>query len=322
MRDHVRGSRGPTLLVFSYECPYTRAAYRASNPRGRGRSVPLRLSTLPSSRSIRTRSPRRRRARRRPRRGASGPCTTSSFAPAGARAGRPGRLCRRDRARRRAVPAKLGACPSRPGRGRPRERPGKRCEGTPTIFVDGLPYRGSSSGRSPAGARSCWRGERMTDVCTHLDTIQVTSLPENVPGCEDCLRIGGWWVHLRLCLTCGHVGCCDSSPNRHATAHARTSQHPIIHRSSRVRTGAGVTWTRSHSRSNSRVCGHEGAPGACARTLGADERHASPVGADRRQGAPGHDATAEPLVERPLRRRARADDAPPPLRRRRLRRLR
>jgi uncharacterized UBP type Zn finger protein len=68
----------------------------------------------------------------------------------------------------------------------------------------------------------------MTDVCTHLDTIHVTSLPENVPGCEDCLRIGGWWVHLRLCLSCGHVGCCDSSPNRHATAHARSSEHPII----------------------------------------------------------------------------------------------
>jgi uncharacterized UBP type Zn finger protein len=68
----------------------------------------------------------------------------------------------------------------------------------------------------------------MTDVCAHLDTIQVTSLPESVPGCEDCLRIGGQWVHLRLCLTCGHIGCCDSSPNRHATAHARSSQHPII----------------------------------------------------------------------------------------------
>lgn len=68
----------------------------------------------------------------------------------------------------------------------------------------------------------------MMDVCTHLDTIQVTSFPERVPGCEDCLRIGGWWVHLRLCLTCGHIGCCDSSPSRHATAHARTSQHPII----------------------------------------------------------------------------------------------
>jgi uncharacterized UBP type Zn finger protein len=68
----------------------------------------------------------------------------------------------------------------------------------------------------------------MTDVCRHLDTIQVTALPESIPGCEDCLLIGGWWVHLRLCLTCGHIGCCDSSPNRHATAHARSAQHPII----------------------------------------------------------------------------------------------
>jgi uncharacterized UBP type Zn finger protein len=58
--------------------------------------------------------------------------------------------------------------------------------------------------------------------------IRVTSVPENVPGCEDCRRTGGRWVHLRLCPTCGHVGCCDSSPNRHAKAHARSSQHPII----------------------------------------------------------------------------------------------
>ena len=68
----------------------------------------------------------------------------------------------------------------------------------------------------------------MTVTCSHLDSIQLTSLPEDVPGCEDCLRIGGWWVHLRLCLTCGHVGCCDSSPNRHATSHARSVAHPII----------------------------------------------------------------------------------------------
>jgi len=68
----------------------------------------------------------------------------------------------------------------------------------------------------------------MSAVCTHLDAIEVTSLAVDVPGCEDCLRIGGWWVHLRLCLTCGHVGCCDSSPNRHATAHSKTTRHPII----------------------------------------------------------------------------------------------
>ncbi len=69
----------------------------------------------------------------------------------------------------------------------------------------------------------------MTDQprpCTHLD--QIRDVAPSSEGCEDCLRIGGRWVELRLCLTCGHVGCCDSSPNRHATAHARASGHPLI----------------------------------------------------------------------------------------------
>jgi uncharacterized UBP type Zn finger protein len=64
--------------------------------------------------------------------------------------------------------------------------------------------------------------------CTHLEHVHVTQLPESVPGCEDCLAMGGEWVHLRICLECGHVGCCDDSPNRHATAHARSDDHPII----------------------------------------------------------------------------------------------
>ena len=64
--------------------------------------------------------------------------------------------------------------------------------------------------------------------CSHLDQIQVTELPDSVAGCEDCLRTGGKWLHLRICLTCGHVGCCDDSPSRHATAHAQASSHPII----------------------------------------------------------------------------------------------
>jgi uncharacterized UBP type Zn finger protein len=64
--------------------------------------------------------------------------------------------------------------------------------------------------------------------CSHLDQIEVTELPESVAGCEDCLRTGGKWLHLRICVTCGHVGCCDDSPNRHATAHAHESTHPII----------------------------------------------------------------------------------------------
>lgn len=62
--------------------------------------------------------------------------------------------------------------------------------------------------------------------CTHLSYIR--DVRPSAPGCEDCLRIGSWWVHLRMCMTCGQVGCCDSSPNRHASAHANASGHPII----------------------------------------------------------------------------------------------
>ena len=64
--------------------------------------------------------------------------------------------------------------------------------------------------------------------CTHLDQVEITELPESVPGCEDCLRTGDAWLHLRICLGCGHVGCCDSSPNRHASAHAAASGHALI----------------------------------------------------------------------------------------------
>jgi uncharacterized UBP type Zn finger protein len=62
--------------------------------------------------------------------------------------------------------------------------------------------------------------------CAHLD--QVREVAAGADGCEDCLRMGGRWVHLRLCMTCGHVGCCDQSPNRHATAHYRQAAHPIV----------------------------------------------------------------------------------------------
>ena len=62
--------------------------------------------------------------------------------------------------------------------------------------------------------------------CTHLDPTAAPA-PSST-GCEDCLRTGDRWVHLRLCMSCGHVGCCDSSPNRHATAHYHTTDHPIV----------------------------------------------------------------------------------------------
>ncbi len=65
-------------------------------------------------------------------------------------------------------------------------------------------------------------------ACTHLDQILVTDLPASIPGCEDCLEVGGRWVHLRMCTTCGRIGCCDSSPNRHASRHASQHEHPIV----------------------------------------------------------------------------------------------
>lgn len=66
----------------------------------------------------------------------------------------------------------------------------------------------------------------MSMTCDHLDTVREV-IPAT-PGCEECLKQGSWWVHLRLCRTCGHVGCCDDSPNRHATAHFHGTGHPII----------------------------------------------------------------------------------------------
>jgi uncharacterized UBP type Zn finger protein len=68
----------------------------------------------------------------------------------------------------------------------------------------------------------------MSDFCSHLELIDPKAVP-SADGCEDCLRIGGQWVHLRMCLVCGHAGCCDQSPNRHATAHFHSSGHPLIH---------------------------------------------------------------------------------------------
>jgi uncharacterized UBP type Zn finger protein len=65
-------------------------------------------------------------------------------------------------------------------------------------------------------------------TCTHLDQIEITELPESTEGCEECLRDGTKWLHLRICLSCGHVGCCDDSPMKHATAHAGESEHQLI----------------------------------------------------------------------------------------------
>jgi hypothetical protein len=65
------------------------------------------------------------------------------------------------------------------------------------------------------------------DSCSHLDQIHVTNLPDSIAGCEECLKTGGQGVHLRMCMTCGTIGCCDSSPSRHARQHAGEVGHPI-----------------------------------------------------------------------------------------------
>jgi uncharacterized UBP type Zn finger protein len=66
----------------------------------------------------------------------------------------------------------------------------------------------------------------MIASCTHLDQIRTTQPKKYV--CEDCVKTGDVWVHLRMCLTCGHIGCCDSSPNKHATKHFQHTAHPLI----------------------------------------------------------------------------------------------
>jgi len=62
--------------------------------------------------------------------------------------------------------------------------------------------------------------------CTHLN--QIRKVKPSANGCEECLKIGSTWVHLRMCMECGHVGCCDSSPNKHATKHFHKVKHPIM----------------------------------------------------------------------------------------------
>jgi hypothetical protein len=69
--------------------------------------------------------------------------------------------------------------------------------------------------------------EGMSDTCTHLDTV--ADVTPSSDGCEDCLQMGGRWVHLRMCMQCGHIGCCDNSPHHHATSHWHSNpDHPLI----------------------------------------------------------------------------------------------
>jgi hypothetical protein len=67
----------------------------------------------------------------------------------------------------------------------------------------------------------------MAATCTHLADLEIDAEASG-PGCVECLRDGTQWVHLRRCIECGHVGCCDASPQRHATAHFHATTHPLI----------------------------------------------------------------------------------------------
>lgn len=72
-------------------------------------------------------------------------------------------------------------------------------------------------------------GPDLEDIvsCEHLQQLSAVE-PTTPNGCEECLATGQRWVHLRMCMACGHVGCCDSSPGRHATGHAEATSHPVV----------------------------------------------------------------------------------------------
>lgn len=70
------------------------------------------------------------------------------------------------------------------------------------------------------------QSQRHSKLCTHTDQARAVSYTDHV--CPECVAKGDTWVHLRICMTCGHVGCCDSSKNKHARAHYEATGHPII----------------------------------------------------------------------------------------------
>ena len=65
-------------------------------------------------------------------------------------------------------------------------------------------------------------------TCSHLDQVEILDPPGEIAGCEECLKAGDRWVHLRMCQVCGKIGCCDSSPNQHASKHYAEAGHPIM----------------------------------------------------------------------------------------------
>jgi uncharacterized UBP type Zn finger protein len=82
---------------------------------------------------------------------------------------------------------------------------------------------------SAPGGPLRWRYRgRTSPSCSHVRSIQVFDPPVEIAGCEECLKLGMQWVHLRMCQDCGHIGCCDNSEGKHATAHYAETGHPVI----------------------------------------------------------------------------------------------
>lgn len=127
------------------------------------------------------------------------------------------------------------------------ERNGERIESPPEDYVlapgDRITARASaeafaaaarplrparpSAGAAPAVGRTVTLTDEQRRACPHGPTVQ-RDLTSAAAGCEECMKTGDTWVHLRICMSCGRVGCCDSSKNRHATLHYKESGHPII----------------------------------------------------------------------------------------------
>jgi hypothetical protein len=86
----------------------------------------------------------------------------------------------------------------------------------------------------------------LSNPCEHVDNanVKIRKVTRPAKGCEDCLAMGGRWVHLRECLTCGHIGCCDSSPNTHATKHFHATKHPVV---SSAEPGEDWAWCYVHN---------------------------------------------------------------------------
>ena len=89
-----------------------------------------------------------------------------------------------------------------------------------------MPLDGSCTLKAPVPILELEAMGECAMICSHLD--QIHDVKPHTRGCEECLKMGDTWVHLRLCLTCGHVGCCDSSKNKHATKHFHGTNHPLV----------------------------------------------------------------------------------------------